>query len=133
MATNASAISTNAADIAAICVRLDGLPLAIELAAARVKLFGPQQLQSRLESRLRILTGGARDAPTRQRTLRDTIDWSFNLLEEGERQLFERLAVFMGGRSLEAVEAICGPGLSIDAIDGLESGFLPSRCFVAPT
>jgi non-specific serine/threonine protein kinase len=104
-----------------ICARLDGLPLAIELAAARVKLFGPQGLLERLENRLGLLKGGARDLPARQRTLRDTIDWSYNLLDEDERQLFPRLAAFTGGRSLEAVEGVCGPGLSIDALDGLES------------
>jgi non-specific serine/threonine protein kinase len=111
----------NAPAVATICARLDGLPLALELAAARVKLFGPQRLLDRLESRLRLLKGGARDLPARQRTLRDTIDWSYNLLDEDEQQLFSRLAVFTGGRSLEAVEVVCGPGLSIDALDGLES------------
>lgn len=111
----------NAPAVAAICRRLDGLPLAMELAAARVKLFSPQQLLDRLESRLGLLRGGARDLPARQRTLRDTIDWSYNLLDEDEQQLFSRLASFTGGRSLEAVEAVCGPGLNIDALGGLES------------
>jgi predicted ATPase len=111
----------NAPAIAAICTRLDGLPLAIELAAARTKLFGTQQLLERLESALGLLTGGARDAPDRQRTLRAAIDWSYDLLEEDEQILFARLAVFTGGRSLEAVEAICGPGLGINVLDGLES------------
>jgi predicted ATPase len=111
----------NAPAVAGVCGRLDGLPLAIELAAARVKLFGPQQLLDRLESRLGLLKGGARDLPARQRTLRDTIDWSYNLLDENERQLFCWLAAFTGGRSLEAIEAVCGPGLSIDPLDGVES------------
>jgi predicted ATPase len=111
----------NASGIAGICIRLDGLPLAIELAAARIKLFNPQHLLSRLESRLGLLTGGPRDLPDRQRTLRDTIDWSYDLLEEGERQLFARLVVFTGGWSLEAAEAVCALGLSIDVLDGLES------------
>jgi predicted ATPase/DNA-binding CsgD family transcriptional regulator len=111
----------NAPAVAAICLRLDGLPLAIELAAARIKLFSPQQMLERLESRLSLLTGGARDLPARQRTLRDSIDWSYNLLDEDEQRLFARLAVFTGGRTIGAVEAICTPGLPIDALDGLES------------
>jgi predicted ATPase len=111
----------NASAVAGICDRLDGLPLAIELAAARVKLFNPNQLLQRLSSRLGLLKGGARDLPARQRTLRDTIEWSYNLLDEDEQQLFSRLAVFTGGCSLEAVEAVCGPGLNIDPLDGLES------------
>ncbi len=111
----------NAPAVAGICNRLDGLPLAIELAAARIKLFNPQQMLERLGSRLHLLTSGARDLPARQRTLRDTIDWSYNLLDEGEQQLFTRLGIFLGGRSLEAVEAVCDPGLKIDALDGLES------------
>jgi tetratricopeptide (TPR) repeat protein len=111
----------NAPAAAAICIRLDGLPLAIELAAARVKLFSPQQLLERVESRFRLLTGGARDLPARQRTLRDTIDWSYNLLSEDEQRFFARLAVFTGGRSFEAVESVCGPGLNIDSLNGLES------------
>lgn len=111
----------NAPAVAGICARLDGLPLAIELAAAKIKLFRPQQILERLENRLGLLTRGSRDLPERQRTLRDTIDWSYNLLDEDERRLFARLGVFSGGRSLEAVEGICGPGLDIDALDGLES------------
>ena len=111
----------NALAIAQICVRLDGLPLAIELAAARCKLLTPQVLAERLDSRLKLLTGGARDAPARQRTLRDTIEWSYNLLDSDEKTLFARLAVFRGGRSLDAVEAVCGQGLSSDVLDGLAS------------
>jgi predicted ATPase/DNA-binding CsgD family transcriptional regulator len=111
----------NAPAVAAICRRLDGLPLAIELAAARVKLFGPQQMLARLESRLGLLTGGVRDAPARQRTLRDAMDWSYNLLEPDEQRLFARLAVFAGGRTIEALEAVCAAGLELDAVDGLES------------
>lgn len=111
----------NAQIIAAICVRLDGLPLGIELAAARVKLFAPQALLARLESRLDILATGLRDVPDRQKTLRCAIDWSYNLLSESERVLLARLAVFCCGRDLEAIEAICGPDLSIDLLDGLES------------
>ena len=93
--------------IAAICDRLDGLPLAIELAAARIKLLPPAKLLDRLDQRLPLLTSGARDAPERQQTLRATIAWSVDLLSEEERDLFERLAVFSGGCSLEAAEAVC--------------------------
>jgi non-specific serine/threonine protein kinase len=111
----------NALDIAKICVRLEGLPLAIELSAARMKLLTPEALLARLSSRLDALTGGARDLPKRQQTLRNTIEWSYNLLDEGEKTLFARLAVFRGGRSLEAIESICGEGLPIDVFDGLAS------------
>jgi tetratricopeptide (TPR) repeat protein len=111
----------NVSAVAAICIRLDGLPLAIELAAARIKLYNPQQLLERLESRLRFLTSGPRDLPARQRTLRSTIDWSFDLLDEDEQLLFSRLAVFTGGRSIDAIEVVCGPGLSINVMDGVES------------
>ena len=93
-------------DVAEICSRLDGLPLAIELAAARVKVLTPAQILGRLGSRLELLTGGARDAPQRQRTLRSTIEWSHELLDEAERAQFARVAVFAGSFSLEAAEAI---------------------------
>jgi predicted ATPase/class 3 adenylate cyclase len=98
----------NAPAIAEICVRLDGLPLAIELAAARAKLLSPQALLARLEQRFDLLTGGARDLPERQQTLRSTIDWSYGLLGTDEQTLFTRLAVFAGGCTLEAAEAVCG-------------------------
>ena len=97
----------NAAAIAEICLRLDGLPLAIELAAARIKLLPPQALLIRLEHRLQVLTGGPRDVPVRQQTLRATIAWSYHLLDTQEQQLFRRLSVFVGGCTLEAVEAVC--------------------------
>jgi predicted ATPase len=103
--TNASAPA-----VAELCARLDGLPLAIELAAARVKLLSPQAPLARLGRRLSLLTGGARDLPARQQTLHSTIDWSYDLLEPAERTLFARLAVFVGGCSLEAVEAVCNVG-----------------------
>ncbi len=93
--------------IAEICVRLDGLPLAIELAAARIKLFPPPALLARLSHRLVVLTGGAQDAPARQQTLRDTIEWSYHLLDAGEQRLFRRLSTFVGGCTLEAIEAVC--------------------------
>jgi predicted ATPase len=101
----------NARAIAEICLRLDGLPLAIELAAARIKLLSPQALLARLSHRLQVLTGGARDAPARQQTLRNTIAWSYDLLTAQEQRLFRRLSVFVGGCTLEAVEAVCAtPG-----------------------
>jgi predicted ATPase/class 3 adenylate cyclase len=109
--------------VAEICVRLDGLPLTIELAAARIKMLPPRAMLQRLGSRLKLLTGGARDLPERQQTLRATIEWSYALLEEGEQLLFGRLAVFSGGRTLEAIEAICDAegDLPVDAFDGISS------------
>jgi predicted ATPase/class 3 adenylate cyclase len=98
----------NATPIAEICRRLDGLPLAIELAAARTRLLQPGTLLERLEDRLGLLTEGPADAPSRQRTLRDAIAWSYDLLEDRERTLLRRLAVFRGGCSLEAAENVCG-------------------------
>jgi predicted ATPase/DNA-binding CsgD family transcriptional regulator len=111
----------NAPIIAGICVRLDGLPLAIELAAARVRMMTLQNLAKRLENSLGILKGGMRDLPPRQQTLHATIEWSYELLNEGEKELFSRLSVFQGGRTVESVEDVCGPGLTIDILDGLES------------
>jgi predicted ATPase len=96
-----------AAAIVEICHRLDGLPLAIELAAARIKLFPPQALLTRLERRLQLLTTGAQDLPARQQTLRTTIDWSYHLLDVGTQRLFACLGVFVGGCTLEAAEAVC--------------------------
>jgi predicted ATPase/Tfp pilus assembly protein PilF len=109
--------------VAEICVRLDGLPLAIELAAARIKMLPPKAMLQRLTSRLKLLTGGARDLPERQRTLRATIEWSFALLDQGEQVLFARLAVFSGGRTLEAIEAICDAegDLPVDVFEGVSS------------
>src|SRR5581483_7454973 len=98
--------SANAPAVAAICLHLDGLPLAIELAAARIKLLSPQALLQRLTHRLAVLTGGMQDAPVRQQTLRNTIEWSYNLLAAAEQRLFRRLAVFVGSFTLEAVEAV---------------------------
>ena len=110
----------NAGAVARICELLDGLPLAIELAAARSKLFTPENLLTRLSGRLQLLTGGARDMPERHRTLRGTIDWSYNLLGEEERQCFLDLAVFHGGARLESIEAVLGDENDIlDAMAGL--------------
>jgi predicted ATPase/DNA-binding CsgD family transcriptional regulator len=113
--------SANALAIAEICVRLNGLPLAIELAAARIKLLPPQALLGRLGQRLTVLTGGARDVPARQQTLRNTIAWSYNLLDATEQRLFRWLSVFVGGCTLEAVEAVCAfLDLSTDVVWVLE-------------
>jgi predicted ATPase/class 3 adenylate cyclase len=114
--TNDSALA-----VAEICARLDGLPLAIELAAARVRLLPPQKMLERLGNRLKLLKGGARDLPMRQQTLRGTIDWSYELLTEEEKTLFGRLSVFSGGRTLEAMEEICDPQGALDALEGAES------------
>ena len=113
----------NAPAVAAICSRLDGLPLAIELAAARIKLLSPSAMLTRLESRLNLLTGGARDLPTRQQTLRNTVDWSYGLLNGAEQTLFRRLSVFTGGCTLEGVEAVCDTkgDLGLDVLDGMAS------------
>ena len=115
----------NAAAIAEICLRLDGLPLALELATARLNLFTPEALRDRLDSTLQLLKGGARDAPARQQTLRATIEWSYQLLEPGEQRLFELLSAFSGA-GFEAVEAVAGnvngnAGADIDTLDGLAS------------
>ena len=111
----------NAPAIAEICVRLDGLPLAIELAAARIRVLTPQAMLERLGRSLDMLSGGARDLPDRQRTLRGAIGWSYDMLEEPDRSLFAGLAVFVGGASLAAVEAICGELVQADLLDPLTS------------
>ncbi|CAN5570389.1 hypothetical protein BH24ACT26_BH24ACT26_10990 [soil metagenome] len=110
----------NAPTVADICVRLEGLPLAIELAAARCKILSPQAMLRRLDRRLDLLTGGPRDLPSRQQTLRGAIDWSYDLLEAAEKTLFRGLAIFVGGCSLEAAEAVIGSS-SIDLLDALGS------------
>jgi predicted ATPase/class 3 adenylate cyclase len=122
----------NASAVAQICRRLDGLPLAIELAAARVRLLGPEAILDRLERHLPVLTGGATDLPARQQTLHGAIDWSYDLLDPAERGLFERIAVFAGGWTIDAAEAICNPDedLGIDTLDGLTS--LADKSLILP-
>jgi predicted ATPase/class 3 adenylate cyclase len=113
----------NAPAVAAIAARLHGMPLAIELAAARIKLFSPEALRSRLEDQLGLLSAGARDLPERQQTLRGAIAWSYTLLDSGSCRHIDRLSVFRGGFDLAAAEAVCGPAsdLGIDVFDGLVS------------
>ena len=114
---------TNAAAVADIVTRLDGLPLAIELAAARVRILAVETLRARLHERLAVLTGGPRDLPARQQTLRGAIDWSYDLLDEADRRLFERFAVFSGGASISHAESVCGAAsdLGREVFDGLAS------------
>ena len=113
----------NALDVAQICADLDGLPLAIELAAARIKLLSPSAILRRLENRLQILSSRTNALPERQQTMRDAIAWSFDLLGADEKKLFKRLAVFAGGFTIEAAEAICGENepTGAEILDGLES------------
>ncbi|HET9410748.1 MAG TPA: adenylate/guanylate cyclase domain-containing protein [Candidatus Dormibacteraeota bacterium] len=112
----------NAPAIAGICERVDGLPLAIELAAARVKLFNPQALLARLETSASVLGTGSRDLPGRQQTLKGAIAWSFDLLDEPQKRLFSRFSVFARGANLEQAEAVCGPAseLGVDVLTGLD-------------
>ena len=111
----------NAPIIADICRRLDGLPLALELAAARIKVLPPQAILARLDDRLKLLTGGGRDLPARQQTLRNTLAWSYSLLNPDEQALYARLGVFAGGFSLGAAETICNPDGSLDILESLTS------------
>ena len=115
--------NVNAPAVAGICARLHGMPLAIELAAARVKLLPPDAILTRLEHQLGVLASGSRDLPERQQTLRGAIAWSYDLLADGERRLLARLAVFVGGCNLETAEAVCGPAdeVGTDVFDGLMS------------
>jgi predicted ATPase/class 3 adenylate cyclase len=111
----------NAPAVARITARLHGMPLAIELAAARIKLLSPEQIVDRLEGHLALLTSGSRDLPERQQTLRGAIAWSYDLLEPGTRRLLNRLAVFVGGCELELADRVCGPAseLGVDVFDGV--------------
>jgi non-specific serine/threonine protein kinase len=109
----------NGPAVAEICLRLDGLPLALELAAARVTVLSPTALLERLKQRLALLTGGARDLPARQQTLRATLAWSYDLLPEGDQVLFARLGVFVGGATFAAAEAICASEATPDLLEGL--------------
>jgi predicted ATPase len=111
----------NRTAVVEICRRLDGLPLAIEIAAARIKMLTPQALLNRLDQSLNFLVGGAKDLPDRQQTLRRTIDWSYELLEPEEQFIFTRLGIFAGGFTLDAAEEICKPIGEIDVFSGVES------------
>ncbi len=117
--------ATNAASVAQICHRLDGIPLAIELAVARLRTLTVEQLASRLDNRFRMLTGGSRTALRRQQTLRALVDWSHDLLSEREQRLFRRLAVFAGGWTLEAAEAVCVDEGVGDRVSGVGGGTAP--------
>jgi predicted ATPase len=116
---NFSLTKDNASFVTEICLRLDGLPLALELAAARVKLLSPQAILARLNNQLKLLTGGARDLPSRHQTLRNTLEWSYSLLNEDEKQLYARLSVFVGGFALEAAETVCNAENKFDILEGL--------------
>lgn len=107
MSPNFRVTNTNAPALAEICNHLDGIPLAIELAAARVKVLSLEKIYERLNDRFSLLTGGRRTALPRQQTLRAMIDWSYDLLSEKEKALWNRLSVFQGGWTLEAAEEIC--------------------------
>ena len=114
--------NANAPAVAQICARLDGLPLAIELAAARIKLLGPEQILTRLEQNLSLLSSAAQDLPERQRTLRGAVAWSHELLGPAEQTLFARMSIFRGGCTLESAESVCGgEGLDGDVFDGVAS------------
>jgi predicted ATPase/DNA-binding winged helix-turn-helix (wHTH) protein len=124
----------NADQIAQICIKLDGLPLAIELAASQIRLFHPEHIVARLGSRMALLRTAAPDRPDRQKTIRDAIAWSYDLLTEDEQKLFRRLSVFVGGCNLSAVLAICGPaeGQEPSVLDGLSSLVEKSLVFQRP-
>ena len=121
----------NAAFVAQVCRKLDGIPLALELAAARVLGSRPEQIAARLDDRFRLLTGGSLTALPRQQTLRGTLDWSYDLLSELERTLFRRLAVFAGAFTLEAAEAVgAGDGIATDEVIDLLAGLVSKSMVV---
>jgi predicted ATPase/class 3 adenylate cyclase len=116
---NFSLTKDNASFVTEICLRLDGLPLAIELAAARVKLLSPQAILARLDEQLKLLTGGGRDLPSRHQSLRNTLEWSYTLLNEDEKQLYACLSVFVGGFTFEAAETVCNAENKFEILEGL--------------
>lgn len=111
----------NIGDVAAICARLDGLPLAIELAAARIRILTPAAILSKLENRLNLLTGGARDLPERQQTMRGAVSWSYDLLNEFEKEVFRKLSVFTGSFRIEAAEFVCNAADDVEVLDAVTS------------
>jgi predicted ATPase/class 3 adenylate cyclase len=111
----------NAPAVAELCIRLDGLPLAIELAAARTRILGPEAILQRLGDRLQLLSGGGSDRPERQQTLRGAIAWSYDLLDDADRRLFAALSVFEGGATFEAIDEVCGPVVQAETLDGVAS------------
>jgi non-specific serine/threonine protein kinase len=114
-----SVTAENAAAVARICGRLDGLPLALELAAARIRVLSPEQLAERIDERFQLLVGGPRSSPARHRTLEAAVTWSYDLLDDQDRRLFERLSVFAGGFSLDAADTVCGSDDRAPVLDGL--------------
>jgi predicted ATPase len=125
-------VERNAPAVVRVCHRVDGIPLALELAAARVRVLSLEQLAARLDNRLRLLTGGSRTAPSRQQTLRATLSWSYELLTDDEQRLFARLAVFAGGWTLDAAEAVCaGAGLEASAVLDLLTRLVDQSLVVA--
>jgi predicted ATPase/class 3 adenylate cyclase len=111
----------NASTLVEICRRLDGLPLAIEIAAARIRMLPPSAMLKRLDQSLQLLVGGAKDLPIRQQTLRNAIEWSFDMLEPEVQKLFLRLSVFAGGFNLESADEVCNPGTDVDVFAGVET------------
>ncbi len=130
-ATNFELSAENAPAVAELCRRLEGIPLAIELAAARIGLMSPNQMLERLQDRFGLLTGGSRTSPTRHRTLQSALDWSHDLLGDRERTLFRRLSVFAGGFSLEAIEQVSGDALEVAAITGLLGNLVDKSLVIA--
>ena len=116
-----SLTNENAPAIVEICEKLEGLPLAIELAAARIKILSPAEMVLRLDHQLKFLTGGAKDLPVRQQTMRNAISWSYDLLDENERKLFRQISIFVGGCTLDAIETVCDCDDDLDVFEGVLS------------